>query len=126
MGQHRRRMGMVMPYTTAFNSNHPQSFWCLGKLETDMDEGYIKLDFRMWEDTASYDADFPRIPGEEKMYYLTGPEYEAAIVLQKQLPSEYPVSAEMLILAWQVARDRKDVIGPDGSRLSFFEAAVNA
>ncbi len=130
MGQHQRRMGKIMPFTTSFNSHHPNSFWCLGKLDTDMDEMYIKLTFRVWENAASYDADFPRIPNEEKLYYLTGAEYEAAIALQKALPAEYPVSAELLALAWQVAENKKDTLSPTAAepdrQVSFFESAGNA
>lgn len=129
MRQHQLRMGKATGFTSQDGADHPNSFWCLNRLEANIGDATMALVFIGYHDAASYDADKQPIAGAIKHYIVSGTAFQEAINMMTQYPLGTPISAEILSMAWVVALNTKDIgvapnQGEPDTRTSFFEAAT--
>lgn len=129
MGQYQLRIGKSMAFTSQDGAEHPDSFWCLNRLDANIGAATMALVFIGYHDAASYDADKQPIAGAIKHYIVSGEAFASAINMQTQYPQGTQISAEILGMAWSVAMNTKEIGEPPGedepdTRTSFFEAAT--
>jgi hypothetical protein len=114
-------MGKLMPFTDASGTTHDNSFWVLNSLNVDIENSRIAFTFIGYKDISSYDADKLALLGAVKSYYITGPDYDSAVMMASTLPQGTPAAARIIELAWTTAITTLDTGGA-----TFFNGAIDA
>lgn len=131
MADHTKRMGRTMPYTSQDGVSHPESFWCLNFLATDIGGRNGRIEFVGYHSAAAYDADSQPVAGATRSYQFAADAFDAAVYEPTKLPTGSPLAGEIISAAWGIALAAKEIGEPpaDGepdARTSFFAASTPA
>ena len=122
MRDHALRMGKRMAFESPDGATHANSFWCLSRIDIDIEDSALRLNFVGYHDAAAYDAGKLPVAGAAKAYLITGADFAAAASMPSAAAN---ISAEILRLAWVGALAAHDVTSEAGM-VSFFFGAVDA
>jgi hypothetical protein len=130
MRDHTKRLGKIMPFTSADGVTHDASFWCLNYQATDIGGRNGRVEFIGYHSTAAYDNDADPIAGASHSYQFAGDLFDATAYEPTRYPTGTPLAAEIIAAAWQIALATKDVgdapvEGQPDTRAPFFANAVD-